>query len=130
MNFRFLCGLAFALAGASGAQAQALHRCSTPSGSTYIAEAPCEQSTNQYATETGTSREIPLVIDVEPLMKYLSPRCADLLDQLRNARERRAEKVPELNRNYYRECHEEELSAATRLDAEQFQRNGQGRGKP
>jgi hypothetical protein len=114
----------------TGAQAQSLHRCSTPSGSTFISEAPCAQSSDQFATGSGPSKEIPLVRDVAPLMKYLSPRCAALLDELRNARERRSDKVAELNRNYYRECDEEELKAATRLAAEQSARDAQGKGKP
>lgn len=127
MNCRFLAALAVALAAQCGAQAQSLHRCSTPSGSTYISEAPCEQSSDQYATETGTSREIPLVLEVEPLMKYLGPRCANLLDDLRNARERRLPNVSDLNRGYYRECHEEELRAANRLAAEQAERSRKGK---
>jgi hypothetical protein len=127
MNFRFLPGLVFALAALSGAQAQSLHRCSTPSGSTYISEAPCAESSDQYATESGTSKEIPLVVDVEPLMKYLSPHCANLLDDLRNARERRLPNVSDLNRGYYRECNEEELKAANRLAAEQAEKDRKGK---
>jgi hypothetical protein len=127
MNFRFPVVLALALTTLSGAQAQPLHRCSTPGGNTYISEAPCAQSNDQYATESGVSKEIPLVVDVEPLMKYLSPRCANLLDDLRNARERRLPNVSDLNRSYYRECNEEELKAANRLAAEQAEKSRKGK---
>jgi hypothetical protein len=132
-SFRFLLGLAIAASGVSGAQAQQmLHRCSTVSGSTYISERPCSESADPYATEAEgkAAGEIPLVVDVAPLLKYMSPRCGELLEELRTARSSQRSGVTALSRSYYRECNAEELKAANRLAAEQSERNQQPKGKP
>ena len=132
-SFRFLLGLVIATAGVSLAHAQpTLHRCSTVSGSTYISERPCADSADPYATEAEgrATGEIPLVVDVAPLMKYMSPRCGALLEELRAARSSQRATVPALSRSYYRECNEEELKAANRLAAEQAERNQQRKAKP
>jgi hypothetical protein len=128
-----LCPAIAAAACISLAHAQpALHRCSTVSGSTYISERPCSESADPYASEAEgkATGEIPLVVDVAPLLKYMSPRCGALLQELRAARSSQGANVPALSRSYYRECNEEELKAANRLAAEQSERNQQRKGKP
>ena len=132
-SFRFLLGFVIAAASLPCAHAQqALHRCSTVSGSTYISERPCSESADPYATEAEgrVAGEIPLVVDVAPLLKYMSPRCGALLEELRAARSSQRANVAALSRSYYRECNEEELKAANRLAAEQSERNRQRKGKP
>lgn len=132
-SFRFLSGIVIVAAGISCAHAQqTLHRCSTVSGSTYISERPCSDSADPYASESEgkATGEIPLVIDVVPLLKYMSPRCGALLEDLRAARSSQQTNVPALSRSYYRECNEEELKAANRLAAEQSERNPQRKGRP
>jgi hypothetical protein len=132
-SFRILLGLVIAGAGLSHAHAQqSLHRCTTVSGSTYISERPCSESADPYASESEgkATGEIPLVVDVAPLLKYMSPRCGAMLEELRAARSSQKAGVAALSRNYYRECNEEELKAANRLAAEQSERNQQSKGKP
>jgi hypothetical protein len=131
--FRSLLCFAIAACGVVAAHAQqTLHRCSTVSGSTYISERPCSESADPYASEAEgkATGEIPLVVDVVPLLKYMSPRCGALLQELRAARSSQGGNVPALSRSYYRECNEEELKAANRLAAEQSERNQQRKGKP
>lgn len=130
--FRALLCFAIAAAGVVAADAQTLYRCSTVSGSTYVSEQPCSQSGDPYVHEPGApaSREIPFVVDIAPLKKYMSPRCGSLLDALRSARESHQANVAETTRNYYRECNQEELEAANRLAAEQKQGDLQRKGKP
>ncbi|HMA10053.1 MAG TPA: hypothetical protein VKP68_19395 [Ramlibacter sp.] len=132
-SLRFLQGLVIATAGISAAYAQqTLHRCSTVSGSTYISERPCSESADPYASESEgkATGEIPLIVDVAPLLKYMSPRCGAQLEELRAARSSQGANVTALSRSYYRECNEEELKAANRLAAEQSERNQQLKGKP
>lgn len=115
------------------AQAQARYTCRWPNGTVTISDRPCtgtspgmvyygpveQRSAPSYVPKSGEAPEH---------LRYMSARCASMSDALRTASVRglKSEAIAELQRNYQKECSDNEREAMVQYNAE---RAGQYRAK-
>lgn len=108
------------------AQAQTRYTCRTASGTAYLSDRACQSAPTGIVYygpvqgPQGRSSYIPRVAEAPDHLKYLSPRCSSLNDGIRTSAARgiRSEVVAELQRNYQRDCSEDEQNARAQLSAE------------
>jgi hypothetical protein len=119
-------GMALALSMVTApAQAQARYTCRLPNGSVTISDRPCGSSSPGLVYYGPTEQRsapssIPKAAEAPEHLKYMSARCASMSDAVRTAGVRglKHEASAELQRNYYKECGDNERDAQAQLYAE------------
>lgn len=117
----FLAGLLFT----GLAMAQTRYSCRSASGGTIVSDKPCGSSSGMTyygpTASQGTSNTyVPKVSAAPDHLKYLSPHCSSMNDAIRTgpARGVKYETTSELQKNYQRECADDERDAYSQLSGE------------
>lgn len=121
MKIKFLLILCTLACATSAAIAQARYSCTARNGVTYMSERACPSiSVYGPAPERQTNTYIPKMGEAQEHLPYLSSRCSSLSEGIRTgpARGVKHDVTAELQRNYQRECAEEEREARTKLNAQ------------
>lgn len=118
-------GICLALLGGQSASAQSRYSCRTSNGSYVISSTPCTpQSSIVYYGPSGNPTPqptyIPKLPDAPDHLKHLSPRCSSMNDAIRTgpARGVNYETTAALQKEYRRECAEDESEAIRKLATE------------
>lgn len=105
--------------------AQARYTCRNASGGYYQSGQPCSGTSPgiYYApplAQSAASTYIPKIGEAPEHLKYLSPQCSAMSDAIRTgpARGVRYETTAELQRNYYRQCADDENEARNKMATE------------
>lgn len=127
-----LVGILFILAGqaSSTAYAQSRYVCRQSNGSTTISDRPCNGSASSVVAygptqQQSTSSSIPKAPEAPDHLKYLGARCASMNDAIRTGPTRGLtyQTMADLQKNYRKECADEESQAYSRLSEDR--RNSQ-----
>lgn len=113
------------LGAGTGTHAQARYTCRTASGGYTVSDRPCGSAPSgiYYApplAQPTAQTYVPKIGEAPEHQKYLSPQCSAMSDAIRTgpARGVRHETTAELQRNYQRQCGDEESEARSKLAAE------------
>jgi len=107
---------------ASPAFGQSRYICRQSNGSTTISDRPCDTSApfvSYGPTQQSPSFSyVPKSGDAPDHLKYLSPRCSGMNDAIRTAHSRglTSQTISELQKNYRKECAEDESQAYSRMN--------------
>lgn len=134
---RLVFGLCVVMAGMAmvlpQASAQSRYACRQPNGSVVISDRPCTATTPgmvYYGSveQRSAPSYIPKAAEAPEHLKYMSARCASMSDAVRTASVRglKHEAAAELQKNYHKECGENERDAMAQAHTE---RVGQYRAK-
>ena len=121
------------LAAAQASYGQARYSCRLPNGSAYVSDRPCSTGTVYYGPDLSSQQRyetpIPRSSDAPPHVRYMSPRCGSLHDAIRTARVRglTSETISTMQKDYQRECAENESEAYTMLSQEKGEKAQQRR---
>lgn len=106
----------------STAYAQARYVCRQSNGSTIISDRPCNGTSSSIVAYGPTQQQptfstIPKAPEAPDHLKYLGARCASMNDAIRTGPTRGLtyQTMAELQKNYHKECAEEESQAYSRL---------------
>ena len=101
---------------------QARYMCKQSNGSTTISDRPCNDSGSPVVSYGPTQQQptfsnIPKSPDAPDHLKYLSSRCASMNDAIRTGQSRGLtyQTQAELQKNYRKECAEDESQAYSRM---------------
>ncbi|MCJ0761781.1 hypothetical protein [Variovorax terrae] len=134
-----ICGALALLVAMAAAQAQSRYVCSNGRGGATVSDRPCNSGGMVYYGPTEGpgiapryEAPIPKVGEAPAHLKYMSARCSSLHDAIRTAQVRglKSETVAEMQKNYRRECAENESEASARLGQDrrdQLQQRGEAR---
>lgn len=119
--------------GASAAVlAQARYTCRTASGGYIVSDRPCGNAPSGIyyvppLAQPAAQTYVPKIGEAPEHQKYLSPQCSAMSDAIRTgpARGVRYETTAELQRNYQRQCGEEEYEARNKMAAERREAKNQ-----
>jgi hypothetical protein len=118
--------LCAALLAAGSASAQIRYQCRTAGGSAYLSDRPCGSDSGMVyygpsQSPQPSSSYVPRVGEAPGHLKYMSPRCAGLHDAIRTgpARGLKSETLSTMQRDYHRECGEDEAEARNQFSRDQ-----------
>jgi hypothetical protein len=125
-TMRTLLCMALLLAVAGGAAAQNRYQCRTASGAAYLSDRPCsgESGMVYYGPANTTpsyTPSAPRLGEAPGHLRYMSARCASLHDAVRTAPARglKHDTVNTMQRDYQRECAEDESEARQQFSRDQ-----------
>jgi hypothetical protein len=121
MKTKFSLALCVLACAGSVAFAQARYNCTFQNGVSYQSDRACPGiSVYGALPERQTNTYIPKMGEAQAHLQYLSSRCSSLSEGIRTgpARGVKYEVTAELQRNYQRECAEEEREARNKLNAQ------------
>ncbi len=114
--------LLFTALNVGSAAAQARYTCRASSGAVSFSDTPCLGSlaASPAAGRSITSNPAPRPGEVQEHLKHLSPRCSVLSEGIRTSTARgvKYDVISELNKNYQRECAEDDRAARGKVSAE------------
>lgn len=106
---------------ASPALGQSRYVCRQSNGSTTISDRPCSDAAPFVSygptQQNPTFSSVPKSGEAPDHLKYLSPRCSSMNDAIRTAHSRglTSQTIAELQKNYRKECAEDESEAYRRM---------------
>jgi hypothetical protein len=125
---KWSCAVVLAGLAASAAWAQARYACRLPNGSTVVSDRPCTGSASPGMVYYGPVEQPstpsyyyqPQPGEAPEYLKYMNARCASMSDAVRTAGVRglKMDAIAELQRNYRKDCAENEQEARVQLNAE------------
>ncbi len=118
MKIKFLLTLVTLICAESEVFAQARYSCTARNGVTYMSERACPSiSVYGPAPERQTNTYIPKMGEAQEYLQYLSSRCSSLSEGIRTgpARGVKHDVTAELQRNYQRECADDEREARNKV---------------
>lgn len=114
------------------AMAQSRYTCRSDSGGYYQSGQPCSGTSRGIGysgptVQAAQSTYMPRMAEAPDHLKYLGPQCSAMNDAIRTgpARGVRSETTAELQRNYYRQCAEDESEARRKMDEDRRFTNNQ-----
>lgn len=114
--------LLFSALSAGSVAAQTRYTCRTSSGGVSFSDTPCFGTlvASPTADRPSTSNPGPRPGEAQEHLQYLSPRCSVLSEGIRTSTARgvKYDVISELNKNYQRECAEEDRAARGKVSAE------------
>ncbi|WP_255429276.1 hypothetical protein [Ramlibacter albus] len=114
------------LLAAGSAAAQNRYQCRTSSGATYLSDRPCSGESGMVYYGPAPSSPtytpaMPRLGEAPGHLRYMSARCSGLHDAIRTAPARglKSDTLYTMQRDYQRECGEEEAEARTQFNRDQ-----------